>query len=102
MNPESNRPALSISNDSPPASVPTFPCIAYVVKCSEGGVRARVANLAGIEVVAESERVALSKIVPEFKRRVGELVSSGEPIPWIDPPSEPEPNEQKRFVPVHL
>jgi hypothetical protein len=102
MNSDSKPPALSISSDSPAVSVPTFACIVYVAAGSDGGVCARVANLAGIEVEAENERVALGKIVPEFKRMVGERLASGKPIAWIDPVPAPEPNEQKRFIPVHL
>ena len=102
MNRESNHPKLSIAGDGPPPSVPAFPCIVYVAKLPDGGVRARVANLAGIEIEADSEPAALSKIVAEFKRRVGDFVTGGEEIPWIEPPPEIGPDEQKRFVPVHL
>tara|TARA_R110002049_G_scaffold4601_5_gene32737 strand:+ start:1030858 stop:1031166 length:309 start_codon:yes stop_codon:yes gene_type:complete len=102
MSQDPKRSELSISSDSPPAAVPTFPCIVYVTNLSTGGVHARVANLAGIDAEAENEREALGKIVPEFKRQVGQLVANGDPVPWIDPPAKPGPDEQKRFVPVHL
>jgi hypothetical protein len=58
-------------------------------------------NLVGLESTGASERDALTKLVPAFKQRVGELVQSGEPIPWIDPPA-PKEGQQKRFIPVHL
>ena len=103
MKSDSDRPELSLAGDDrPPISVPTFPCIVYVAERAGGGVHARVANLAGIEVDAENERAALSQIVPEFKRQVSEMVAVGNTVPWVDPPTEPEPNEQKRFIPVHL
>ena len=84
------------------ASVPVFNCVVYVASTDDGGVRARVANLAGLESTAGSEREALAKIVAAFKARVGELTAAGATIPWIDPPVEPASNEQTRYVPVHL
>ena len=85
----------------PPASVPVFSCVVYVSPTS-GGVRARCANLAGLEFTAASERTALGQLIPAFKKQVGQLHAAGEPIPWIDPPAKPEPGEQTRYVPVHL
>jgi hypothetical protein len=87
---------------SPRADVPVFNCLVYVTSIEGGQVRARVANLAGLACIASSERIALTKIVPEFKQRVAELHRAGAPIPWLDPPLALEPGEQKRFVPVHL
>ncbi len=83
--------------------VPVFSCVVYVSPVDGGGgVRARVANLAGLESSAVSERKALAKIVRAFKEHVGELLRSQTPIPWIEPPASPDPGEQKRFIPVHL
>jgi hypothetical protein len=84
-----------------PADVPVFNCVVYL---SRGGgcVKARVANLAGFEAAAPSEREALAKIVPAFKQRVVELTKAGTPIPWIDPPEPAAEGEQTRYVPVHL
>jgi hypothetical protein len=93
---------LDVSDASTPIEVPVFNCIVYVSEIAEGGVRARVANLADICCDAGSEREALGKIVPTFKQRVAELTASGTLIPWIDPPLPAEPDEQTRFVPVHL
>lgn len=84
------------------ADVPVFNCIVYVASDSDRAIRARVANLSGLECTAVSERAALAKIVPTFKQRIIELMQSGVPIPWIEPPSPPEPGEQQRFIPVHL
>lgn len=92
---------LPVDPGSPPVNVPAFTCVVYVA-CVDGGVRARVANLAGIEFQAGSERDALAKIVPAFKQRVAELMGSGGEIPWVDPPMEKEAGEQERFLPVHL
>ena len=97
----SNQPKHDLSDQVAPISVPTFACIVYVSN-SNAGVRARVANLAGIECEAASEREALGKIVPAFKQRVAQLTKDETPIPWIEPPSPIEPDEQKRFIPVHL
>lgn len=90
-----------------PADVPTFRCIVYVGKVDGGGTRAHVANLADaggntIQATGASEREALGKIIPLFKKIVTEFHQSDSPIPWIDPVPDPESGEQKRFVPVHL
>lgn len=84
------------------AEVPVFNCIVYVSPHAGGGVRARVANLPGLVCTAASEREALGKIVPAFKRWIGEQMQSETPIPWIDPPTPAEAGEQVRFIPVHL
>lgn len=85
-----------------PVDVPVFSCIAYVSKNPTGGVHIRVANLAGLECDAASEREALSKLVPQFKQRVVELTASKTPIPWMEPPSPQADGEQVRLIPVHL
>lgn len=85
-----------------PVDVPVFSCVAYVSKRPTGGVHVRVANLAGLECDAASEREALSKLVPRFKQRVAELTASKSPIPWIEPPSPQASDEQIRLIPVHL
>ena len=59
-------------------------------------------NLPGFECAAASEREALATIIPPFKKRVGELMQSGNPIPWIEPPNPVKPGERQRFIPVHL
>lgn len=93
---------LNVSKHSKPVDVPVFNCIVYVSNDAGSGVRARVANLSGIECTAASEREALGKIVPAFKKRVSELMKTGASIPWIEPPSPAAPGENERFVPVHL
>ena len=81
--------------------VPTFNCLVHVAKVPEG-VRARVANLEGIEITATDERTALSKIVPAFKSFVKQHPEEKTAIPWIEPPLEAKDDEQTRFIPVHL
>lgn len=81
--------------------VPVFACIVYVSKV-EGGVRARVANLAGIEVTAANERMAIGHVVTVFKQRVADMHRQNETIPWISPPAPIESGEQQRYVPAHL
>jgi hypothetical protein len=85
-----------------PLDVPVFSCIVLVSPEAGGGVRARIANLAGFECTAASERQALAQLIPAFRTHVADLLRAGTPIPWIDPPVPAEPNEQKRWVPVHL
>lgn len=85
-----------------PDDVPVFNCLVYVKANPDGGVLARVGNLAGLQVEAANEREALAKIVPAFKQQLGELLQRGDPIPWLDPPTEAATDEQTRFIPVHL
>ena len=84
------------------APVPVFSCVVYLSHNSGPGVRARVANLEGLECRAATEREALSRIVAAFKRRVSEPMQNETPIPWVEPAAEMELEEQKRFIPVHL
>lgn len=83
-------------------SVPVFNCIVYVSRLTEGTVRARVANLAGIQCTAASEREALTNIVQVFKQHVTDLIDKGESISWIEPTPPVQNDEQERFIPVHL
>ena len=105
---ESNSPRgardgkLDVSAASTPLEVPVFNCVVYIATVADGGVRARVANLADLRCEAGSEREALGKIVPAFKKRVAELTESGTPIPWIEPPEPAQAEEQTRLIPVHL
>ena len=102
MSDEKPPAAEDLSKHVIPADVPVFNCLVYVGPLPDGGVRARVANLAGLQVAASNERQALSRIVPAFKQRVSEFMNAQSEIPWIEPPLEPEPAEQTRFIPVHL
>jgi predicted RNase H-like HicB family nuclease len=82
--------------------VPVFNCIVYVSPSADGGMRARVANLPGIERTGPTEREALSKVVGAFKQCVSELLQSDTPIPWIEPIATAKLGELQRFIPVHL
>lgn len=84
--------------DEPP---PAFGCIVYLSRQSNG-MRARVANLQGIEATAGDQRALLGKIVQQFKAAVQEPIARGELPDWIDPPLAKQPDEQKVFLPVHL
>jgi len=108
MSEEKSKSAGALSADSqvpsPPMAqvdVPAFPCIVHLA-IEDGVYRGRVANLAGIEAEASSEREVLGRIVPVFKRTVAEIHQRGDSIPWITPVPEPKPAEIKRFIPVHL
>jgi hypothetical protein len=100
--PQHEGAAPKANQHAQPANVPVFNCIVYVSPDPSGGVRARVANLAGLDFTAANERGALAKIVAAFKQRVGDLTRDGIPIPWIEPPTPAETGEQTRFIPVHL
>ncbi len=83
------------------ADVPVFNCVVHITIDGEGQVFAKTANLAGIECRGNSQRDVLSKIVPLFKERVGELHRAGDPIEWIDV-EKPTADTQVLLVPVHL
>ena len=102
MSDEKQPAAGNLNNHVIPADIPVFNCLVYVGPSPDGGVRARVANLAGIQVDASNERQALTRIVPAFKQRVSEFMNAQSEIPWIDPPPEPAEGESTRFIPVHL
>ena len=93
--------SLEITGDAKPA-VPVYSCIVNVLRNEDGTVTGRVANLAGIESSGAAERDVLGRISREFKARMIELSEAGEAIPWIDPPTPPDKNEQVRSIPVHL
>lgn len=97
----SSAESQSLNPPTAQADVPAFPCIVHLT-VQNGVYHGRVANLAGIEAVASTEREMLGKIVPIFKRTVAEIHQSGDTIPWITPVPEPTPTEIKRFIPVHL
>jgi len=97
-----DQPNRDLNHHVVPADVPVFNCLVYVAAGPEGGVQARVGNLAGLQVEAANEREALAKIIPAFKQRVSEFMNAQSAIPWIEPPLDPEPAEQTRFIPVHL
>ena len=108
MSQEKSKSARSSSAESqspnPPMAqvdVPAFPCIVHLA-VQDGVYHGRVANLAGIEAVASTEREMLGKIGPIFKRTVAEIHQRGDAIPWINPVPEPKLTEIKRFIPVHL
>lgn len=99
---ESPKAGLHIHGEGSGAEVPTFSCIAYVSRNPSGGVSARTANLEGIECTGATEREALGKLVEVFKEEVRYHHQAGHEVPWIDPPVDMEPDEQRRIIPVHL
>ncbi|TWU47928.1 hypothetical protein [Rubripirellula reticaptiva] len=92
----------SLPVGSQPADVPSFGCIVYVRANPAGGVIARVANLDGIEIAGSTERDVLSRIVPQFKKKIQDHMAADKPIPWTEPPAAMTEGEQKRFLPMHL
>jgi hypothetical protein len=85
------------------SQVPVFDCQIYVDPDPVAGrVRARVANLAGIEAEGATEREALRLAAAAFKRAVAAYTEAGQSIPWLDPVLERQPHEQPRRLPVHL
>ena len=102
MSPNSDQPnSLDIAGGDTPV-VPLYKCVVYVRKNEDGTVTGRVANLAGIESSGAAERDVLARITREFKAKMIEMSEAGQEIPWIDPPTPAEENEQVRSIPVHL
>jgi hypothetical protein len=88
---------------SPPESVPVFNCLVLVAPRNAASmIVARAANLAGLSAEAPTEREALQKLVAAFKAMLAEHQASGQQIPWLDPPQAPAPDEQQRWIAVHL
>jgi len=93
------KPAKSLQTVS---NIPVFNIIVHVRRDTEGNVNARVANLPDLVCSASSERDVLAKIVKEFKQFAKSHSENETPIPWIEPISPKESDEQTRFIPVHL
>lgn len=101
--PSSNQDAHRVRHVSPPVEVPVYNCLALVTpRNAEGLVTARAANLAGVTAEGKSEREALAGLVAAFKGAVSAHRENGRPIPWAEPPEEPQPGDQQRFIAVHL
>lgn len=87
----------------PPVAVPVYNCRVIVSSAdAAGNVRVRAAELAGLEILAASQREALQKLVPEFKRRLSDYAAKSEEIPWMKPGEAPQPGERELFIAVHL
>ena len=97
-----NDPKPSVSLSTVPANIPVFNCIVLVQRDSSGTVTGRVANLPDLVCTAATERDLLAKVVKEFKHRLKQLTDEGVAIPWVEPPTLKETNEQTRMIPVHL
>lgn len=83
--------------------VPVYNCVVIVSPRDHSGqVRARCATIAGIDAAGASEREALVQVVAAFKATIGRHLAADLPIPWIEPPQQPMPGEQQRFIAVHL
>lgn len=97
-----NQDDNSLPLGKPAPSVPTFACLVYLSQDESGASIARVANLENLQATGASPRDAMMKVTREFKERVRGAHAAGETIAWIDPPMDPNPNEQVRSIPVHL
>ena len=93
-------PQVSQSDCSP---VPVFNC-QIILRREEADqqILGRVANLRGITAKGTTERDVLMQITKVFKAQVLALTEEKMPIPWVQPPEQPGPDEFERFVPIHL
>ncbi len=99
----SNSDSLPLISDSDGSPVPVFNCQIILSKPdADQQIVGRVANLGGITVSGATERDVLMQITKVFRAQVAALHEEKVPIPWIDPPEQPGPDESVRFVPVHL
>ena len=93
-------PEVSKSDGQP---VPVFHCQIILSRDELGQqIVGQVANLAGISAIGSTERDVLMSVTGQFREAVREWAESAAPIPWADPPDQPDAGEQQRFVPVHL
>jgi len=86
-----------------PGSVPVYNCIVILTRDAQTGkTQGKVANVAGIDGAASSERDLLFLLTRKFRELLQTCSRENRPIPWLDPPATPGPGEQQRFIPIHL
>lgn len=90
---------LPLTTDGPK---PAFGCVVYVGRNDAGRCVGRVANLEGLTAEGSNEREVLASLVKQAKQVLAQYVGDGQPIPWVEPPSPKNDDEQKRFLPLHL
>jgi hypothetical protein len=90
-----------MSEHSGGRAVPVFNCVVRVGRADDGTIVARVANLAGIEGRARTEREALAQAVAAFKAEVGRYQAAGAAIPWTNVMPARD-GETERLIAVHL
>lgn len=85
------------------ASVPVYNCHACLSPPdAEGWISARSCNLPEVVARGKSQREALAALVASFKAAVSRYRAAGQPIPWAECPTKPAPDEQERWIAVHL
>ncbi len=84
-------------------SPPVYNCHAILsTPDAEGWLTARCSNLPGLVVRGKSQREALAALVAAFKAEVSRHAAAGQAIPWSESPVKPAPDEQQRWIAVHL
>jgi hypothetical protein len=96
---EQKNPLVKVIGDA--ETVPVFSC-QILVSQESGNVVAESANIAGIRVTAKNEREALRAVVTELKALLKDYQDRSEKIPWLDPATEPNDQQQVRFMALHL
>jgi hypothetical protein len=74
----------------------------FVSPSDDRGTLARVANLELEPVLASSVRDALRQTVAAARELIARQVSTGQSIPWIDPPRAARDDESRFVVPLHI
>lgn len=95
--------APRVKSIGPPVGVPVYNCIALVSpRNADGVVCVRAANLSDLKTTGASEREALQHLVGAFKIIVSQAAAEGRPVPLLAEPHPARPDEQQRFIAVHL
>lgn len=84
-------------------NVPVYNCHACLSPPdAEGWIAARSCNLPEVVARGKTQREALTALVAAFKAAVSRYRAAGRAIPWVESPSKPAPDEQERWIAVHL
>ncbi|MEZ6112886.1 MAG: hypothetical protein R3C99_18025 [Pirellulaceae bacterium] len=102
MNPE-NTPSPQVKPLGPAVEVPVYNCIVLVGPGETSGVRARVANLAGIETTARTEPRSPATTHSGIQTTIERSSHQWREHPLArSSPSPADAGEQQRLIAVHL
>lgn len=83
-------------------SVPVYDCHVIIKKNEvDGRWSGFVSNLPSVTATALNERDLLRSISTQFKARLVQFAHEKQEIPW-QADQKPRPDEQQRWIPVHL
>ena len=103
--PEKPSDASASTNQARPVAgnVPVYNCHGRLsAPDAAGWITARCCNLPEVRARGKTQREALATLVAAFKVAITRYRSAGQPIPWAEDSTTPEPGEQDRWIAVHL